>query len=370
MRTTLCVRAGWLVGALGASLLIGGVASAQLTMSTERPGSLLIFPKVTCSGQRETVIQVANTGNMPNTVHCFYLNGAPGRNGRPVCTSSDFWLNLTKQQPTHWHACTGRPAVASGVPTTSTIDGFSDSSGLSPGLIPAVQSGFAGALVCAETDEDGVPMVMNALKGEATIEGPGPDVATYNGIAFTGKNPATSDLNLSLDGSTEYAACPASARLNFIPAGQTDPVIENLGNGGRCIDDPNLGCGNGAPCPTGGCQTGLSSVANNVTVLPCNLDFSGGGASHVALHFSGTNEFEQTFSGDTTISCWGTFTLAPPTIDAVSTQYATVQITATSGGPFVAVGEEFHTDAVGNSSSAAVNLFTEGAGPTATIRLY
>lgn len=370
MRTTLCVRAGWLVGALGVTLLIGGAAGAQLTMSSERPGSLLIFPKVTCNGQRETVIQVANTGNMPDTVHCFYLNGAPGRNGRPVCTSTDFWINLTKQQPTHWHVCTGRSPVSPGSPDSATIDGVSDSAGLSPGLIPEVASGFVGALVCAETDEDGVPVVMNSLKGEATIEGPGPNVAKYNGIAFTGKNSSSNDLVLDLDNS-EYAACSAGARLNFIPAAQTDPVIEELGTNGRCSITTNQGCGNGAPCPTGeSCRTGLSSVANNVTVLPCNLDFAGGSASVVTLNFDGFDELETHFSGSTTLACWGTFTLAPPIIPTISSQYATVRITAPSGTPFVAVGEAFHTDAVGNTSSADVNLFTDGSDPTAKIRLY
>lgn len=373
MRTTLSVRAGWLVGALAVSLLIGGAARAQQTLSTERPGSLLIFPKVTCSGQRDTVIQVANTGNMPDTAHCFYLNGAPGRNGRPVCTSSDFWLNLTKQQPTHWHVCTGRsPGGITGTPNTVMGGGAYDSSGLSPGLIPQVPNGFAGALVCAETDEDGTPVIMNALKGEAHIEGPDANVATYNGVALTGQTSA-SDHNLTLDlDNSEYAACPAGARMNFITPGHTDPVIEQLGTNGRCSVTTNQGCGNGALCPTGEtCNTGLSSVVTNITVLPCNLDFAGGSASVLPLTLDGFDDAEQHLSGDTTIACWGTFPLAQPTISPGNLgQFATVEITSTAGQPFLAVGEVFHVDAVGNTSSAAVNLFTNGSDTAAKIRLY
>ncbi len=378
MRTTHCVRAGWLVGALGACIVLAGTAGAQ-TLNTERPGSLLIFPKVSCSGQRDTVIQVSNTGNMPDTLHCFYLNGAPGRNGRPLCTSTDFLITLTKQQPTHWHVCTGRSTLPlAGAPdipcaAPSGVMCQSDQAGLSPGIIPPVTDGFEGALVCAESDEDGTPLIMNAVKGEATIEGPGPDVSKYNGLAFQGSaSKSNNDDTLDLDG-VEYAACPADERFNFIPAGQNDPVIEEIGNGGVCSISTTIGCNPHTPpnCPIGEtCIPGRSSVANNLTVLPCKLNFAAGTVSSVALDFSGTDEFETTFSGSTTISCWGTFTLAPPIIGAIASQFATVDISSPAGSPFVAVGESFHVDSVGNTAAASVNLITDGSDPSGQIRIY
>jgi hypothetical protein len=364
MRTTLCVGAGWLVGALGASILVAGAAGAQqVTTNTQRPGSLLIFPKVTCSGNRDTVIQVANTGNMPDTAHCFYLNGASGRNGRPVCTTTDFFINLTKQQPTHWHVCTGRSVQPDPMRT--------DGAGLDPGLIPAVPDGFTGALLCAETDEEGIPIVANALKGEATIEGSGADVSKYNGIAIQGSSAnASGDQTLSLNDS-EYASCPSSARLNFIPEGRTDPVIEALGNGGRCSTSTDVGCNNSNECPPGeSCVTGQSFVVSNLTVLPCKLDIENGIPSNLTLQLAGFDEFEVPFSGATTISCWGSFNVAPPTIGAVSTQYATVTVTSPAGQPFLAVGSQFEVDAVGNVASSALNLHVQGADTSGQIRLY
>ena len=376
MRTTHCVRAGWLVGALGACIVLAGTAGAQ-SLNSERPGSLLMFPKVSCSGQRDTVIQISNTGNMPDTLHCFYLNGAPGRNGRPLCTSTDFLITLTKQQPTHWHVCTGRsPFTAMLAPdaaTTSDNLESLDAAGLSPGNIPPVIDGFEGALVCAESDEEGTPMILNAVKGEATIEGPGPDVSKYNGLAFQGSAAhSNGDDTLDLNG-VEYAACPAESRFNFIPAGQNDPIIEEIGNGGVCNVTTTQGCNpnTGPSCPIGQvCVPGHSSVANNITVLPCKLNFEAGTISNVALNFSGTDEFETVFSGSTTISCWGTFTLAPPIIGAIASRFASVELSSPEGSPFVAVGESFHVDSVGNTAAASVNLITEDSDPSGQIRIY
>ena len=106
MRTTQCVRAGWLIGALGACMLVAGAARADVT--TERPGSILIFPKVVANGTRDTVIQITNTGNVADQARCFYINGAKGRTGVAQCSETDFLISLTKQQPTSWLVSTGR----------------------------------------------------------------------------------------------------------------------------------------------------------------------------------------------------------------------------------------------------------------------
>jgi hypothetical protein len=81
MRTIQGARASGLVAALGV-VLVAGVARADVT--TERPGSILIFPKVVRDGARETTIQITNTGNMPDTVRCFYLNAQTQAGGLPA----------------------------------------------------------------------------------------------------------------------------------------------------------------------------------------------------------------------------------------------------------------------------------------------
>jgi hypothetical protein len=368
MRTIQCVRAGWLVGALGACILIAGAARADV--ATERPGSILIFPKVVRDGTRDTVIQISNTGNLTDHVRCFYVNGAPGPNGQPLWTVIDFFMWLTKQQPTHWSVSAGRridPSDPFGTP----------GAGLDPGLIPAVPQTFTGALVCVEVGTDGLPVGMNKLKGEATITGPSALVSKYNALAVAGIAVAR-DNRLLLD-NLEYNGCPAASVLNFVADGASDPVIEALGNGGTCTDPPGAPCNSNADCnPTlpGICITGQSGVLTNLTVLPCNMDFQTGVPRRVSLNFAVRDEFENPFSGSLDISCWSSFDIGTvPAMRAVAaggalaTQYATVRITSTSGGPVVAVAESFHVDSVGNSGSAAVNLIMEGTDPTAQIRL-
>ena len=139
MRTIRCVRAGWLVAAVSACTLIGGAALAATT--TERPGSILIFPKVVTTGTRDTVVQITNTGNMPDDLRCFYLNGES-------CFETDFSVSLTRQQPTVWSAGAGR-----------RVNPTDNQKGLDPGLIPPLPPNFAGALVCVEVDTSDAPVI-------------------------------------------------------------------------------------------------------------------------------------------------------------------------------------------------------------------
>ena len=90
MRTIQYVRAGCLVSTLAACILMAGTARAD--ESTERPGSLLIFPKVVQAGGRETIIQITNTGNGVDNLHCFYINGENGPSGHPLCQVTDFFI--------------------------------------------------------------------------------------------------------------------------------------------------------------------------------------------------------------------------------------------------------------------------------------
>ena len=325
MRTTQCVRAGWLIGAVGACMLVAGAARADVT--TERPGSILIFPKVVCNGTRDTVIQISNTSNVVDQARCFYINGAKGRTGVAQCNETDFFISLTKQQPTSWQACSGRSPI-----------GFD---GLGPGLVPPVPAGFTGALVCAEVDASLAPVAMNALKGEATLEGsPGnvADLSKYNGIAVLGNTSGAnnSDNDLNLNG-VEYNACPATSRVNFVAAEAPDPIIPGL---------------SGSELP--------SSVTTTVTVLPCNLDMNAQVPTAVALTFAGAQGDETSFSGSRNISCWDSFTIDSSLIGAVPTEFGTLTIKSGKGGPVLAVVETLHSDGAGNTASAAFNTHMEG----------
>jgi hypothetical protein len=360
MRTIQNVRAGWLIGALGACMLTAGLARADVT--TERPGSILIFPKVVNAGTRDTVIQITNTGNNLEELHCFYTTSNSDSRS-PLCRTIDFFLTLTKQQPTHWDAGVGR-----------TFD--SDSGGgIDPGIIPPVGAGFAGALVCVEVGDDDVPIAMNKLKGEATLENTtNGDVSKYSGITIQGATAAganTGGSDLELD-NAEYNACPTASVFNFVIEGSPDPAIEGSGNAGLCTGGTNVGEGcNPATeltdCPgTGGgvCTSGLSSVQNVLTLLPCNLDFRDGLAAAFKLSYVITyeDEVQFSFSDSVPFACVATVDLASIPNTGVTTHgpFASIRITAASGGPVIGVGETFHIDSTGASASSANNLHTIG----------
>jgi hypothetical protein len=366
MRTIQYVRAGCLIGTLGACMLMAGLARADVT--TERPGSILIFPKVVNAQGRNTIIQITNTGNSIDNLRCFYLDAQTGPSGQKLCQVTDFFLSLTKQQPTHWVVGSGRP-----VDPSDSVTGFD------PGLIPPVGSNFVGALVCAEVGDDDVPVGQNKLKGEATlVDASSADVSKYSGIAVQAKSVGPDNL-LSLN-NTEYNACSTAAQFNFIPDGANDPVIEALGNGGTCATVTNgtrngLGCNNDSECPISGdgtatCNTGQSRVFNTITVLPCNLDFQNQVASKFNLNYLVTDgdEAQFSFSDSKDRSCWASINLADikPAALPVSAggdllgPFATIRLSAASGGPFLFVAESFHVDADGNSAAAAVNVHTLG----------
>lgn len=372
MRTIQSTRAGWLAGLLGACVLFAGAARADV--STERPGSILIFPKVVNDGSRTTIIQITNTGNMPNQLRCFFLNGATGRTGAPLCTETDFDIFLTQQQPIEFD-------VSRGIGLTDMTGG------LLPNLIPPVAPGFTGALLCVEVDTSGTPSPQNKLKGEATIVATvGGDESKYNGVAVSkGLGTNSGDNVLKLDGS-EYNACPAALRANFIPPGAPNPVIEELGNGGLC-GNTGVPCNTGADCavcesngvclgttttctldsqcvavaPT--CTTGLSRVASTLTLVPCNLDIETGFITPVSIFLSANNEFEQHLSASIpALSCFGSFDLGALGLTSASlfgAQFATVLITPSS--PVVGVLESLHIDSIAHSASAAVNLHMQGS---------
>jgi hypothetical protein len=346
MRTIQGVCTSTLIAAIAACTLSAGAARAATT--TERPGSILIFPKVVTTGTRDTIIQITNTGNMPEDVRCFYLNGQS-------CFQTDFNIALTRQQPTVWTAETGRRVN----PTDSQR-------GIDPGLIPPLPTNFAGALICVEVDTSDRPLVRNQLKGEATIvddsgSSTGNSVSKYNAIAVQGVSSGDMDNVLELD-DAEYSECPASLLLNFPRDGGPDDVIEALGNGGLCVGGSNANdpCNNNADCDSNNCSTGQSRTLTRLTVLPCNLDLERLVPTQVVLSLTGADETEAVISGGRGFSCWDSFTVDNLIITPPGTPFATLNIRSTVGGPVVGIAEYFRSDSVANTASAAVNLHAQG----------
>jgi hypothetical protein len=333
MRTVKGQRTGGIASVMmGLALLAAGTAQAQTDedrFTTERPGSILIFPKVVWQENRNTVIQITNTSNMLAQAHCFYINGADF-NGVPLWQITDFSINLTRQQPTHWSVCDGRPVnpndnLATGEP------------GLDPGNVPPVAPGFIGGLVCVQVNVDEGASDANALKGEATI-GDRDDldvlvaVSKYNAVAIRGIDD-DGDNVLRLD-NDEYAACPAGAHLNFIPEGLPDDIINQLGNG-------------------------PSAVSTTLALLPCNMDFENlvPGTTQLSLQFRDEMEGGVSFT-PVDVNCWRAFNLGEAAGSLPQTPFGYARLDVTDGTTvgFVGVANVRRVGANGAVSTAANNL--------------
>jgi len=142
MSTVQGLRTSLLAGILFGVTLAAGPSSAQVsaqgifvgtaqgTFTTERPSSVLIFPKVVNTNP-DTIIQIATTSNQVTYVKCFYTDGRRV-GGEAAWQTTDFELQLTRQQPTHWAASRGRAVVP------YPLDMNVQTSGLDPGAVPPV----------------------------------------------------------------------------------------------------------------------------------------------------------------------------------------------------------------------------------------
>lgn len=343
-------RVGLLAAAL---LLVGGgvVGRAAAEVTTERSASILVFPKVVADGTRDTLIQISNTSNSMVHAHCFYVNGAltfpglpPGPGNPPLWTEVDFDLWLTKQQPTHWVVSTGR-VVDPSDPPCGPGTGACDGAGLDPGRVPPVVEDFTGELKCVEVDPSGAPVSGNHLKGEATII-EGAAVARYNALGIIGLETNDGDGVLCLGGEPTDA-CPNGAEYNACP--QTW-ILDHFAEG--------------APVP----GASGSTVSTDITVVPCAQNFETQVPESVTVQFAVTNEYEQTFSASTTVTCWAELGLNDIgnqfDFDTLGTTFAVTRMRPSAGtaSGFLVVGEERYVGAQ-ELATTAFNLHVEGERP-------
>jgi hypothetical protein len=356
----------WILG-IGVAFVSGafaaGVSRAETT--TERSSSILVFPKIIfASDAQDTLIQITNTSNSMVHAHCFYVNAAGVCDLRPseACRTDDdcgptgpcipqwqevdFDIWLTKQQPTHWAAGFGRfPNLLDRQCSREAGNFECDGAGIDPGRIPPVADPFYGELKCIEVDQSGAPISGNHLKGEATLITVDGDASKYNAVGILGE-PLTNDGNTTLClGGEPSDLCPSGAEYSACP----DAVIVN--HFAERADNPLLG-------PT-------SEVRSELTLVPCEQDFELQRPVSVVVQFAVTNEFEQTFSGSTTVQCWGSFFLndANPVIFDVFTlgsRVAQTFVRPSSHSPSAVVGvlEEFHSLDT-SLSRVALNLHEE-----------
>lgn len=309
-------------------------AAAQPT--TQRPASIVIFPKVIADGSRDTVIQLTNTSNNVRSALCLYLDGSLSNpslpqspSNAPLCAQTNFDLTLAAQQPTYWVASKGR-AVDPAAPA-----------GIAPGLIPPVGGNFVGALFCLEVDPSGAPISGNSLIGAAALQDVASgDVAQYSAIGLRGFGTNDGDGILCLGGSVT-ATCPMGAEYDACPAAWS---LDHLADGAQ---DSIVGTG--------------STVRTELTVVPCAQDFYLASPTSVTVAMQTRNEFEVRSSGAFTFDCW-TNRSATPAVGVLGTTYALTSLSSPSGVAMVA--QEFHVDNVNAlSTSVATNLHVGSAPP-------
>jgi hypothetical protein len=304
------------------------MASAQTGVSSDKPGSVVIWPKVINDGTRDTIITLANTSNMPVRVHCEYVNsasfcaitegyctpGAEGSGGPGQCppapgnvcetqwTTDDFEITLTRQQPTMWRVSTGRE-----VDPAAPADGECDTSmgvppqqscpGIFPIQINPVEPTFRGELRCWQisTEDEESLTAGNALKGEATLVSVDPDgniigtsYSTYNSINIQALRDQAGTGPIRLNG-VDYAACPPAVEVSHHSAGS--PSIAESIDDSLC--DPTAGC----------------PVQTQITLVPCRADFENNEGAVWTTTIDYYNEFEQQNSTGGLIDCWWNFDL-------------------------------------------------------------
>jgi hypothetical protein len=339
------------LGALVVATVLAAGVTARADVTTEEPGSIVVFPKVIATEGRDTIIQIANTGNTLVHAHCYYTNAQlvnpeapPSPFNPPLWQEVDFFIWLTRQQPTHWSASEGRDVN----PFDSFFNGTGDvyGAGIDPGFVPPVPLNFVGELLCVEVDSDGNPVSGNKLKGEATIKSESGDVSKYSAIAIIGgPNAGATGTALQLD-NDQYNSCPNTLLLNHFANGVDDPVAEEFN-----------ACATGCP------------ITTELTLIPCRRDYENQIPGSVNIFFEIFNEFENRFSTTTGVTCWlnldlsdiGSGNVFEPEVLGTLTGYTRIQPVGNSGG-LLGVAEEFHA-AVGGSpvSAAAFNLAIEGS---------
>jgi hypothetical protein len=380
----------FLSGLCGFAAVLGVVAAdARADVTIEKGASIVVFPKVLADGTRDTVIQLANTGNSMVHVKCYYVNASlfdtltfapcdvPSPTCAPLWQETDFNIWLTKQQPTHWLVSSGR--------RVDPTDGFGyNGSGFDPGLIPPV-SDFEGELKCIEVTESDEPVTGNHLKGEATISVAreiaglsdifAGDVSKYNAIGILG-NPGVAPSNPLLLNGEVYDACPSKLILNHFATLAEDPVVSELND--KLIYRRPSGLDNNFNVLD-------STTFTQLTLVPCSEDFENQLPTSSTVQFVIYNEFEERFSASTTVNCYlnveltdidspTTFERSVFSINVLGTPVAEAEITpvpSTAGvvRGVVGVAERFVVVEARDTmeynlgydfASAAYNLYTSG----------
>ncbi|HXQ23648.1 MAG TPA: hypothetical protein VN812_18355 [Candidatus Acidoferrales bacterium] len=212
------------------------------------PSAMLVYPLIQVDGGGgDTRIEMVNLSGDPQVVECFYIDGSS-------CNEIGFVVSLTAYQPVAWFAG----------------GGFSNSGSAIPPF-----SGTTGALDCVVVPPQPGVEFHNTIQGRATVFDTTGRTISYGAVGFQRLTDGDFTGTVSLDGNT-YAQCPAI--LHF------DVLADPTSSSGTLCD--------------------ASDPRSCMILLTCSQNLLLQVSSRTNVQFLVTNEFEQSFSSSTTVTCF------------------------------------------------------------------
>lgn len=186
-----------LIGTVLSLLVTAGGVSAGPPPAQRLPSALLIYPFVSVEGNgqaRDTRIEITNLTRSPKSLKCVYVSGTS-------CSETNFFINLTANQPISWLASTGTYNIVS----RSAVPPFRGT----------------GQLQCVVLPEQPGIEYHNAVQGRAIVFEPAAqsgqvgETIGYGAIGFRRLSPGEFTGTINLDGTT-YEQCPDELHFAFL----------------------------------------------------------------------------------------------------------------------------------------------------------
>lgn len=203
---------------------------------------MLLYPLVRSSTGQDTRIEVLNLSGVPVSLNCFYVSSI-------TCNESGFDVELTGNQPLSWLVSSGTSGTGSRIAPPF----FGD-----------------GELKCFVIPQGSDLGSYNVVQGRALVsdstQGVPPQTIGYSAIAFRRLNSGDFTGEIDLDG-VNYEQCPDRLHFHALTNQQNGPISEMI-------------------------------------LVPCSEDLEAQVPSGAIVQLAVVNEFEQRFSGSTTINCF------------------------------------------------------------------
>lgn len=314
--------------ALAVALL--GTCPCQ-AVTSEGSGSILFFPGIVVGSERDTRIQISNYSNNLRSALCLYVEERQFP-GQPSRQHMHFQIRLERQSTLQWSASTGLQQIPPPCGSNSTCfvprHLIFGPQGL---LIPRLDVGFSGALLCVETDPADFPVSGNALLGVvSTYDLLSGEVSQNNAIAVAGFDTNDGNDTLCLGGEvtnncptgSEYDGCPRRWYFDAIAAG-------------------------------GGTLTASDNSGGELVITSCAQDFLNDTPGTASLIFRVWDQFGSQLSSSGSLAGYTTRTLQSINANAniFGSETSGIEITA-SAGILVAGGERLEFSSAASTTAA------------------